>query len=171
VGVLKWQKGVDVLLTAFAGFVREFPGWKIQIAGDGPLSQTYREMADELGLSGSVEWLGQVPRDRLVDLYRSARIFALSSLTEGFPKVLLEAMACGTPVVVTDVGSCREVTGDAGLVVPPNDHYRLRDALVELASGGDRWARMSQAATERSRSYSWDRTAEVVADAIESFSG
>jgi glycosyltransferase involved in cell wall biosynthesis len=171
VGVLKWQKGVDVLLAAFADFVREFPGWKLQIAGDGPLLQKYRCKTDELGLSGRVEWLGQVPQERLVNLYRSARIFALSSLSEGFPKVLLESMACGTPVVATDVGSCREVTGEAGLVVPPKDPIRLRDALVELASRGDCWDRMSRAATERSKLYSWDRTAEVVAAAISSFSG
>lgn len=171
VGVLKWQKGVDVLLAAFADFVRNYPGWKLQIAGDGPLLQKYRDEADELGLADSVEWLGQVPQDRLVDLYRSARIFVLSSLTEGFPKVILESMACGTPVVTTDVGSCREVTGNAGLVVPPNDPDLLSDAIVELAIDDNRWERMSREATVRSNLYSWDKTAEVVAVAISSFSG
>jgi glycosyltransferase involved in cell wall biosynthesis len=120
VGVLKWQKGIDVLLRAFTRFSRTHPGWKLRIAGDGLLADECHAMSRSLGISDKVEWLGHLSQAELVGHYRTARIFAMASLTEGLPKALLEALACGTPAVTTNVGSCREVAGDAGVVVPPD---------------------------------------------------
>src|SRR5690606_35671628 len=87
---------------------------------------------DELGLGESVQWLGAVDEADKPALYRLARVFVFPSRYEGFGLGLLEAMACGTPVVACDVSSVPEVTGEAAYLVPPGDSRAMGAAILAL---------------------------------------
>jgi glycosyltransferase involved in cell wall biosynthesis len=137
VGRIDAEKNPFLLLDALAQLERERPGrFRLRWAGVGPLADDVQRRAAELGLADRVELLGFVPfGPRLLELYRQAHAFVHVSLTEGVPHVLHEALASGTPVVATDVGSVRAALDDgrAGLVVPPSDTQALVDSLLRLA--------------------------------------
>jgi len=107
--------------------------------------------AEELGVQDSLVVRGHVPTELLVDELRSADVLLHSSLSEGVPTVVLEAMACELPVVVTDVGGVREAVTDGvkGLLVPPRDPAALADALERLWLDPDLRARLGRAGRER----------------------
>ena len=108
------------------------------------------------GVEG-LRWTGHVDDDLLPGLYAGAEAFVLPSLYEGFGLTVLEAMACGTPVVASDRGALPEVVGEAGLLVDPVDRAAIADA-VERAIGPDR-ERLSKAGPERARAYGWASSA------------
>jgi glycosyltransferase involved in cell wall biosynthesis len=164
-GVLKWQKGIDVLLEAFARFSKKHPRYKLRIVGEGPCKKEFLELCRSLGISEKVEWPGMVSHEELLKDYRRAEIFVLASVSEGFPKVLVEAMACGLPVVCTDVGSCAEIVKDAGVVVAPKSAEELLRGLERIADDEESWGILSRRAEARARIYSWDSSARAV-DAV-----
>ncbi len=133
VGRLNRQKAHDVLLRAFARFAPDHPGWRLAIVGEGPEERRLRSLANDLGISVAVDWLGQ--RQEPWPWLRAARIFALPSRHEGTPNALLEAMTCGLPCVVSDASSLLELVehGVSGLVVPVEDVAGLAAALARLA--------------------------------------
>lgn len=143
------EKDVGTLLAAAALVVRQRPDFRLQIAGDGPSRGELERRAAELQLTDRVRFLGTV-RD-VPGLLGEARLFALSSTTEGISLTLLEAMARGLPVVATRVGGNPEVVadGETGLLVPAGDPDRLARALLDLWTAPDLCARMGMAGRRR----------------------
>ena len=136
VGRLVEQKGIDVLLTAWAKVVAALPEWRLALVGDGPLSDKLKEQARGLGIDHRVDWVGHVSDP--FPLLRGAKLFVMTSRFEGTPNALLEAMACGLPAVVSDAspGPCELIgTGEdaAGLIVPVEDAGATADAIIRLA--------------------------------------
>jgi glycosyltransferase involved in cell wall biosynthesis len=131
VGRLETEKNPLLLVEALAELERKAPGrYRLTWVGRGPLEPAVRECARELGVDGLITLIGYVAFGAgLLDLYRRAHVFVHVSLSEGMPKVLIEALACGTPIVATDVGGVRAALGggSGAILVPPDD----RDALVE----------------------------------------
>jgi len=109
-------------------------------------------------LPGSVRWLGAVGDEELATLYRGALCFAYPSLYEGFGIPVLEAMACGCPVVTSGGGACEEVAGGAAVLVDPLDASSIA-AGIEQAAAGPRGAGF-----ERARQFSWAAAAAATAD-------
>lgn len=145
VGRLHEQKGHDVLLRAFALVHREHPDWRLRLAGDGPLAGELRALAEQLGIQAHVEWLGATRDARAC--YAAADIFVLASRYEGTPNTLLEAMAAGRAVVVSDAGGSELVThGENGLVTPVEDHAALAEALLTLIGDSRLRTRLGAAA-------------------------
>lgn len=105
IGRLSEEKGVGNLLSAVPGILQALPGLQILFIGDGPLSGVIDRMVTNLGLSDSVLVTGWVPHDQLPEYLNQLALLILPSYTEGLPNVMLEAMACGTPVLATPVGS------------------------------------------------------------------
>lgn len=143
-GRLVPQKGFDILIRAFALVARECEQLRIAIAGEGPAAQTLRDLVAQLRLDDRVLFLGTV-RD-LQTLMQQAEGFILSSRYEGFPNVLLEALASGLPVVATDCpGGPREILrdGEFGLLVPCDDPSALATAVRRLATDADLRRRLS----------------------------
>ncbi len=103
-----------------------------------------------------VHWLGEVPDDRLAALYRGARCLVYPSLYEGFGLPVVEAMACGTPVVTSATGATAEIAGGAAVLVDPLDVEAIAAGVEEATSRRDELARLG---VERARAYRWDAVA------------
>ncbi len=135
------KKGLDLLIPAFAGLVKENPGAALVIAGDGDraLMETLKAQCSSLGIASQVFWTGFLSGDAKAGALADADVFVLPSWSENFGIAPIEAMALGVPVIVTDqVGICREViAGDAGLVTPPAVEP-LRQAMARLLADDDR---------------------------------
>ena len=155
VGRLSWQKGYSDLLEAMATVVRFEPAYRLVIVGDGPLSRDLRQLARQVGIGDKVDFLGMVPQIQVAEVLRQSELFVMSSITEGFPKALLEAMACSLPVVVTDVGACGTVAQEAGLVVPPSQPGMLADAILSLIRTPALYKQCSKRARAVAERYDW----------------
>jgi glycosyltransferase involved in cell wall biosynthesis len=103
---------------------------------------------------------GYVTDADLPALYRAARAFVYPSLFEGFGLPPLEAMACGTPVVTSDVSSLPEVTGDAALLIDPNDERALADALIEIVNNEGLRAGLREKGIAQAKKFTWREAAE-----------
>ena len=112
VGNLKKEKGVIELLNGFAEISKNHPTLKLLYAGPGNLRNEISSQAEKLSISNQVVLLGGVNHNQLPELISQARILALPSYNEGVPNVILEAMACGTPVLASNVGGIPEVVNE-----------------------------------------------------------
>lgn len=132
VGSLVTLKGHHLVIESLA----QMPGWRLLIAGDGPERHSLERQAERLGVDRRVRFLGTVPHESLPALYSAADLVVLASSREGLPNVLLEAMACGTRVVTTNVGGCAEIVTNsaAGQVVPERSARALRQAIERLGA-------------------------------------
>lgn len=132
VGRLSWKKGYEFALAAFAQLRERMPGLRVDVVGDGELRADLEARAQSLGLADTVRFLGQ--RRDVPELMRGFDCFVLSSVIEGMPNALLEAMALGRPVVTTSAGGSAEVVvdGECGLVVPPGDAAAIARAVEQI---------------------------------------
>lgn len=150
------KKGFDTLLQALARIKDGGRDFQSILAGDGRLSDDLRSRADRLGLNGRVRFPGFQTQAELVSLYREATIFALACRRlpdgnrDGIPNVVLEAMACGLPVVTTTVGGLSEAVrhGKNGFLVPPDHPDALAEALERLLDSPALGARMGRCGRE-----------------------
>jgi glycosyltransferase involved in cell wall biosynthesis len=118
-------------------------------------------------VDGVARYLGYVPDDDLPPLYTGAAVFAFPSLYEGFGLPLLEAMACGAPVVASNTGSIPEVAGDAAILVPPTDAEALAAALDSVLSNPGRRQELIARGSERAALFSWDKAARETVEVYE----
>ncbi|MFN2352105.1 MAG: glycosyltransferase family 4 protein [Kiritimatiellia bacterium] len=116
-------------------------------------------LARALGLENSVIWLGYLSEAQLVREYQQADLFVMPSLYEGFGLPVLEAMACGTPVVCADRASLPEVAGDAALLAPPDDHDALAGAMCRILTDVSLADEMSRKGIQRAARFTWAQTA------------
>jgi len=117
-----------------------------------------RERAESLGL-GNIRWLGPVPESDLPALYTGATVFVFPSLYEGFGLPVLEAMACGAPVICSNVSSLPEVAGDAAVTFTPTDPGAIADALDRVLNDAGLCADLRDRGLRRARLFSWDQSA------------
>jgi glycosyltransferase involved in cell wall biosynthesis len=134
VGRLDSIKDHQSFLKAAARLTQELPEVRFLCIGDGPLHYKLKleALSRELGLERKVMWVPA--RQDLRGVYNALDVVCLCSLSEGFPNVIGEAMACGRHCVVTDVGDCRFLVGHAGIVVPPNDPEALAEGFRQALS-------------------------------------
>lgn len=153
VGRLVDQKGVPYLLDAIAIVVREHPSARFVIVGDGPMMAWSMRQCASMGLEESVTFAGRLPLEDLVAAYTSAVAVVAPSLWEGMPLVVLEANACGAPVVGSDIPGIRGLVenGRTGLLVPPRRPDELARAVASLIETPGDARRMSAAALEKAR--------------------
>lgn len=155
VGTMKWKKGYRYLLEALPRIFAEHPDYTLAIVGDGEERERIVAQIEMLDLHDKVELLGRVPQREVVNLLNESRLFVLASLVEGLPKAMLEALACGTPVVVTDACNGTEIIQGAGIEVPARDSHALADAVNQLLSDDELWQRYAANARARVLAYDW----------------
>jgi len=164
VGRLHEQKGLGGLLEAARLVVSERPEVRFLVVGEGPQRRELLRLRDRFGLEEHVRFLGFRPD--VPQILADSDVFVLPSLWEGLAIALLEAMAAGLPVVVTDVEGVREVVtdGETGLVVPPADDGALVAALGRLLSDPGLRKRLALAGHEQvARHFGWEK---VVSDTM-----
>jgi glycogen(starch) synthase len=161
-GRLEYEKGVQTVLTALERLVDQVGAVRFLIAGVGTYSDELRQLVDELGLGHRVQFTGFLEERSLRLHYAAADVAVAPSLYEPFGLVATEAMACGTPVVVSDTGGLREIVVDGtGLTFPPQDAEQLADRLAEILTDPDLAGRLVARGRERIRArYDWSDVAE-----------
>jgi len=141
VGSLIKRKGVDILLKALVKTLRIAPEALCVIAGEGPEQGHLESLAHELGISERIQFLGMIDRTHVRIWMQRAKVLVLPSTEEGQGVVMLEAMACGTPVIGTSVGGIPEVlTSEVGWLVPPTDVDALNAALLDALTHTSAWS-------------------------------
>ncbi|MGW4213247.1 GT4 family glycosyltransferase PelF [Lentzea sp. NPDC004789] len=152
VGRIDPLKDLHTLIRAFGEVRRALPQARLRVFGPVPeANKGYHascvRLMDQLGLTGSAAFEGLVPSQ--VDAYHAGHIVALTSVSEGFPFTVVEAMSTGRPPVCTDVGGVSEAVADAGLVVPPRDHEAVARACVRLLTDNGLRRRLGGLARQR----------------------
>lgn len=160
VGRLGLRKGFEDLIECARLVIRQVPDVRFQIAGTGPLEKSLRAQIARAGLSTQVELLGHISdRQQIIRLYQQAAVFVHPAHYEGLPTVLLEAMACGRPVVATAVSGALDVVHpeENGLLVPPHNPAEMAAAILRLLSHPELANCLGQAARRTVETqYSWD---------------
>lgn len=160
VGNLEPRKNLPVLLQAFARLTQRGLPHALVLAGsrgwkDAEIFSTMKE----LGLASRVCFPGYIPQPDLPALYSAADLFVYPSLYEGFGLPVLEALACGIPVITSNVSSMPEVAGDAGILVNPRRVDELADALWRILTDRELHDELARKGVERAQMFSWTRTA------------
>jgi glycosyltransferase involved in cell wall biosynthesis len=161
VGTLEPRKNLDMLIRAYAHLRREpHIAHGLVLVGDrGWKYEPIFRLVEQLGLRDAIRFTGAVPADDLPALYNAADLFVYPSLYEGFGLPPLEAMACGTPVVTSNVSSLPEVVGDAALLLDPHDEGGLVEAMARGLADVELRQHLRERGFEQARQFSWERCA------------
>ncbi|RMF04547.1 MAG: glycosyltransferase family 1 protein, partial [Chloroflexi bacterium] len=167
-GTLEPRKNIDGLIQAYARWKQRDPGAPplVIAGGKGWYTRHIFELVEHLNLTDSIRFPGYVPQETLALWYNSATLFVYPSHFEGFGLPVLEAMACGTPVITSTAASLPEVAGTDGTarLVDPQNTEALADALAEVAGNPELRANMSALGVARARRFSWQKTARQTAE-------
>ncbi len=160
-GTLQPRKNLETALFAVAEARRRDPVALVVVGARGWRDQPALDRIQSLGLQDAVHLLGYVPVQDLPALYTQAQAFLFPSLYEGFGLPVLEAMACGTPVIASNRTSIPEVAGPAALLVDPADREGWAAALIAVLQDGELRARLASAGRARSLQFSWEECARA----------
>ncbi len=161
VSTIEPRKNLPTLLAAYSRLRDVYKcDAQLVVAGHkGWLTEEVDQAVAKYNLADRVCFLGSVPNQELAYLYNAARVFALPSFYEGFGLTPLEAMATGTPVIVSNVSSLPEVVGDAGILIDPNDVEAWTVALHRVITDDTLYVEMSEKGLKRAQNFSWERAA------------
>ena len=169
VGNTKPHKGLHVLLDAFATILNTYPDIDLVIAG-GSVGEDarLRSLVEAVQFKGRIKNLQRLSDDDLVFLYNGAEMLVLPSLYEGFGLPALEAMACGTPVIVSDAASLPEVAGDGALICQVGSVDSLSAAIRSLLGDSVLRREMIRKGSARAKTFSWQSTARKTLELYDS---
>jgi phosphatidylinositol alpha-mannosyltransferase len=161
-GRLDPRNGLDIVLAAMPAILRRRPDAHLTVAGDGPLRPVYQHLAKPV--ESHVTFVGRVNGNRPL-YYSKADLYLCPTNKASFGVTLLEAMACGTPQVVSDITGFRELVagGSEAVLVPQDDPSAWADTVVALLEDEDRRQAMAGAGLTKARRYAWPRVVEQIA--------
>jgi glycosyltransferase involved in cell wall biosynthesis len=166
---LSRENGVDIALEAFARMLSSVPAAQLHMLGDGPERDRLREQAQQLGIASQVTWHGWVDLNLLPAYYSAADVFPFSGRSGGTPRVLIQAMACGAPVIGSAIGGITDHVEHekTGLLVPAGDSAALAAALERLLTDHELRFRLAQAGEAYAREQvDWDVLARRIRDEV-----
>jgi glycosyltransferase involved in cell wall biosynthesis len=166
VSTVEPRKNVPTLLKAFKRLLTSYrPDTLLVLAGErGWLYEEVFQLVTDLDLVDRVRFVGRVTTEELVWLYNTAQALVAPSFYEGFGLTPLEAMACGTPVIVSDISSFPEVVGDAGLLIDPYEEEELAVAMWRILSDQELRASLVEKGFTRAGLFSWEKAARETLD-------
>jgi glycosyltransferase involved in cell wall biosynthesis len=137
--------------------------WKV----GADFTEEQKEFIQKQGLETSISYLGKPDKSTLIQIYNAADILVAPSFHEGFGITLLEAMACGIPVITSNVSAMPEVVGDAGILVEPTDYQAIADAVCRLQNDLVYKQNLIDKGLARAKQFTWEATAEQIAQVYE----
>jgi glycosyltransferase involved in cell wall biosynthesis len=169
VGRLKKYKKIDLLIRAMRRVAEKRPGARLVIVGEGDRRPALERLAHELRLNGRIQFAGFVSAEEKVRLLQHAALSANPSPKEGWGVTVIEANACGTPVIAANVPGLRDAVVDreTGRLIPYGSEERLGEEIVHLLEDDAERARLSAGAVEWARRFSWDASANEMLAALE----
>lgn len=164
VGALTRIKGGDILLRAFCEVAETFPDYRLVMVGDGPCRSEWKALASNLGIADKVTFTGALGRDDVAEWMRRAKLFVLSSRSEGLGVVLLEALASGTPCIGSAVGGIMDIlSSEVGDLFPSEDHQFLSMKIKQkLMSYDENLAMQAKLVELTIKIYSWKAIGEQI---------
>jgi glycosyltransferase involved in cell wall biosynthesis len=154
-------KNVETLLRLVPALRRRLDQRVVLVKAGGEFTPAQHRLIARLGIAADIEHRPRVPLADLPAVYAGADVLVQPSLYEGFGLTVLEAMACGTPVVAATAGALPEVVGEAGLLVPPTDLSALADAVVRVLTDPALRAQLRERGLVRAQRFTWERTARA----------
>ncbi|MFD1562776.1 glycosyltransferase family 4 protein [Haloarchaeobius amylolyticus] len=168
VGRLVKGKRLDRVIDALPAIQSAVPDTRLVVCGDGPLRPELEDLAIDLDVAGTLDFLGTVPYDEMPTVYRSADVLVLPSESEGLPRTVLEALATETPVITSDLPQLREIVEDTGKTVPIDEDVGLADAVIELLTDDHMREYCGMRGRERvEEQFDWEETVRKTTAALE----
>lgn len=151
-------KRVEDLLLAFYVLQKEFPFLKIIIVGDGPIKSTLQKLSRQLGIQSNIEWKKRINEEEKFELFARSRLHILPSVVEGFGLVTIESLACGTPVINTDIPINREILegGRGGLLYRAGDYISLSEKIERMLKDKTLYNQKVQEGLELAKKYDFN---------------
>jgi glycosyltransferase involved in cell wall biosynthesis len=161
-GTIEPRKNLPVLIRAYRQLVNNGTSHKLVLVGKyGWMYEDVLDLVDELGLEDRVCFAGYVPQDDLPLVYNLASLFVYPTIYEGFGLPALEAMACGVPVITSQIASLPEIVGDAGILIPVNNVEALSEAMSRVLDDSALREKLINDGQLRAKTFSWERTAQL----------
>ncbi|MCK4235551.1 MAG: glycosyltransferase, partial [Candidatus Krumholzibacteria bacterium] len=160
-GRLRKYKSIEVVMRAMVRIRQKMPSARLVIIGDGPYRPALQKEAESLRLGDGIEFRGYMDGDELVRFLNRSHLFLNSSPKEGWGLTVVEASACGVPVVASDSPGLRDSVwdGETGYLVPYGDDAAFARRSLELLNDRGLWERMSGRALDRVKELTWERCA------------
>ncbi|MEH2273308.1 MAG: glycosyltransferase family 1 protein [Nostoc sp.] len=160
-------KNIERLITAFAALPnsKDYELWLVG-PSDGRYTPTLTAQVAELGITNQVKFLDYIPYSELPKIINEAIALVFPSLWEGFGLPVLEAMACGTPVITSNLSSLPEVAGDAAILINPYNTGEITEAMQAIATDLELRSRLSSQGITHSQQFSWEKTAKATVEVL-----
>jgi glycosyltransferase involved in cell wall biosynthesis len=156
-------KGTEIMIKSLPFLLKDFPQITLDVVGDGSALSEFKELSSTLGVNGHVRFRGNVDHEKVMNLLRRADLFCFPTRSEGFPKSVLEALACGLPVITTRVSVLPQLIGKGGGILTdettPEGWARV---VYESLSDARRYHQMSTAAVKTASQYSLERWGDTI---------
>ena len=162
-GRLKAYKSVDVLVRAFEKVIRQVDDARLVIVGSGEEENSLKRLASELNLNGKVVFRGKVSEKEKIELFQKAWVFVNPSFMEGWGITTIEANACGTPIVASDVPGLRDSVKnmETGRLVSYGNSDAFAESILTIIRDKDLRDRMSQEAVKWASNFDWSKTSKA----------
>lgn len=161
------HKNLHRLIAAFAQLLNH-QDYELWLAGptDKRYTPSLQKQIAELGITQQVQFLDYVPYGELPKIIHNAIALVFPSLWEGFGIPVLEAMACGTPVITSNISSLPEVTGDAAILINPYNTNEISDAMQQIATNQQLHSHLSSLGLKRAKEFSWEKTGKATVEVL-----
>lgn len=161
-GRVRKYKAIDVVIKAVKRIRERVPGARLIVIGDGPELGNLKKLTARLDMEDAVEFTGRIPTEQMVETLNRCHLFMNASPKEGWGLTVVEANACGVPVIGSDRPGLKDsiLDGKTGYLVDYGDDAAFAERGVELLTSPDTWRRMSAAALEWAGTMTWERTAD-----------
>tara|TARA_A100001388_G_C28771924_1_gene504469 strand:+ start:124 stop:1206 length:1083 start_codon:yes stop_codon:yes gene_type:complete len=157
-----------IAFSIFKNLSKNFSNYKLKIAGsfDKKYTPNYKKLVKELNLNECCDWLDWISESKKIHLLNSCKALIIPSLWEGFGLPALEALACGTPIIASEIGAIKEIIGDNGIYFNPNDTYEIANAMSEVARNNSIEDSFKKFGPKIASEYSWENAARIIEKTI-----
>lgn len=152
-------KGIEFLIQSLSELKKQLNNFKVLMIGSGPLKKSIEELIIKSNLSNHISLIDNISNDDLPHYYNKSKLFVLTSIEEGVPRTILEAMACGLPVVCSDLPQLKTLIDGSGILVPKKDSISISNAVIKILSDDKLYEKLSTNARKMIvTKYSWEDT-------------